>query len=653
MIPLRRWLPVVALLAALLLPATGALAAAPTYVGQAQVSSWTTTTQGKTAALAVQLGDTLVAYGITETQSATITPSTPGLTWTKQTEVDASSKTHVYAWTSTAATTGTVTLTCTRSSTAKAYGCGIVAYRGTGGIGAAGASSSTNNVVTTLADNSALVYAVGDWAAKPNPTRTWGVAPLTATEMLYANSTAYTAYSARYADAGARGPKQTSLNAPTGMSGASVLVEVKGNTPNPPDTTPPNTTITQAAIGSATQTTTSTSASFSFISNESPALFDCRLDGGSWASCSPPKAYSNLAVGSHTFDVRARDSAGNIDATPATYTWTITGGTPTPTPTPTPTSTPTPTPTPPPGGCVAYPDPSACGYPDVDNTGPRIALTDARFAQLPAGAAWDAQSEVLRITANNVSLSGLDIPGAVTVDGNNFHLTDSKIHVDVGCSNYPCGNYGIRLGTTDAHVSGTVLSYDDIVVPANIGLPNATGATKVEFGVRNNGDTTAAMDHSYVAGYSDAWHAMGTITDSYLTGQLVQAGDHMEAFVNGGEGNPTILNHDTILTFKTNTGEAGSADVAIYNDFGPIARVDVTNSLLAGGQYLMEGGAKNGTGNVTGPITIRDNRISRAIWPNGGNLGLWTDFNAAATTSCRNVWDDTGAAVAGPPGSTC
>jgi hypothetical protein len=32
----------------------------------------------------------------------------------------------------------------------------------------------------------------------------------------------------------------------------------------------------------------------------------------------------DLAQGVHTFQVRARDAAGNVDPTPATYTWTVT-----------------------------------------------------------------------------------------------------------------------------------------------------------------------------------------------------------------------------------------------------------------------------------------------------------------------------------------
>lgn len=90
-----------------------------------------------------------------------------------------------------------------------------------------------------------------------------------------------------------------------------------GSTP-PADTTAPDTTITTGPADS-----TATDASVAFTSSESGSTFECRLDGGAWASCTSPKAYSGLAVGAHTVDVRSTDLAGNVDQTPASVTWNV------------------------------------------------------------------------------------------------------------------------------------------------------------------------------------------------------------------------------------------------------------------------------------------------------------------------------------------
>jgi hypothetical protein len=84
------------------------------------------------------------------------------------------------------------------------------------------------------------------------------------------------------------------------------------------DATAPQTTLDFAPARS----TKATSARFAFSSSE-PATFQCRLDGGSFSSCSDPKTYKRLKSGLHRFAVRAIDPAGNVDATPAVYRWTV------------------------------------------------------------------------------------------------------------------------------------------------------------------------------------------------------------------------------------------------------------------------------------------------------------------------------------------
>ena len=85
------------------------------------------------------------------------------------------------------------------------------------------------------------------------------------------------------------------------------------------DLTAPETSIASGPSG----TVRSTSASFDFFSGETGAGYECKLDGGEYAACTPSKSYSGLSNGIHTFSVRAKDAAGNVDATPATRRWTV------------------------------------------------------------------------------------------------------------------------------------------------------------------------------------------------------------------------------------------------------------------------------------------------------------------------------------------
>ncbi len=82
--------------------------------------------------------------------------------------------------------------------------------------------------------------------------------------------------------------------------------------------------------------TNSASASFAFSGSDAGgsgvASFECRIDStqaADWGSCSSPKSYSNLSDGAHSFEVRAIDTAGNADQSPATFSWSIDTAAPT------------------------------------------------------------------------------------------------------------------------------------------------------------------------------------------------------------------------------------------------------------------------------------------------------------------------------------
>ena len=91
------------------------------------------------------------------------------------------------------------------------------------------------------------------------------------------------------------------------------------------DITPPDTTITSAPPS----VTNSKQASFHFSSSEANSTFECKLDGGAYEACNSGKAYSNLSDGQHTFSVRAKDAAGNVDPSPASHVWTVDATAPT------------------------------------------------------------------------------------------------------------------------------------------------------------------------------------------------------------------------------------------------------------------------------------------------------------------------------------
>nr|HMN28075.1 hypothetical protein [Caldilineaceae bacterium] len=64
-------------------------------------------------------------------------------------------------------------------------------------------------------------------------------------------------------------------------------------------------------------------ASFEFSGSESAAAFACQLDEQAFGPCASPWSYSDLSKGEHTVRVRAIDAAGNVDLTPASFTWTV------------------------------------------------------------------------------------------------------------------------------------------------------------------------------------------------------------------------------------------------------------------------------------------------------------------------------------------
>ncbi|MGC1852399.1 MAG: hypothetical protein WA687_08175, partial [Solirubrobacterales bacterium] len=94
------------------------------------------------------------------------------------------------------------------------------------------------------------------------------------------------------------------------------------------DTGAPETTIDTKPAAFANSSTANFTFSGSDVGGSGIASFECRRDGGAWGVCTSPQQYTSLAEGAHTVEVKAIDGAGNVDATPATYSWTVDTATP-------------------------------------------------------------------------------------------------------------------------------------------------------------------------------------------------------------------------------------------------------------------------------------------------------------------------------------
>ena len=281
-------------------------------------------------------------------------------------------------------------------------------------------------------------------------------------------------------------------------------------------------------------------------------------------------------------------------------------------------------------GCAA--DPHGCGYPDAANTGPSdpTALTNVP-GQKTSGPGWAWQSDHILVSTDGASVSGLSVDGWVEINANNVTLDD--LNITTTGDGWGVGLYCQNSGCRNSVIENT-----------SIGSPDATGANRLEVGIKDvYGNAVGTQIHKvniYHAGTA-IQISNGVIEDSYIHdfGYNAAERDHLNGIsVGGGDSRLLLIQHNTVLNNYDQTDA-----IALFQDFGKEVNKTINDNLLAGGGYALYGGGPNG---CSGPATaykcdpssniiVTNNEFSTIFSPTSGGYGPIANFNPAGS---GNVW---------------
>jgi hypothetical protein len=315
------------------------------------------------------------------------------------------------------------------------------------------------------------------------------------------------------------------------------------------------------------------------------------------------------------------------------------------------------------GPVDCFASPVRCGYPDAaaGNVGVSVSSCSSLPAfnpsKLPKGTYYNG-SNLLEITTPGTTIKDLDFPSNITlvVAAANAEIDHVCVMTDGG------GHSGSTALTIVKHVGGTT------VENSTLGGANTTTQAAEQAITNDTNAPDTSADNDLLLNCGECVHGTWTLDNSYVDVTARIPGEHYEDwyFSDG-----TIsANHDVFINPQeqtaeifgnTNGGNGGPAD----------NHVTITNSLLAGGGYMLYPNSDNsGVGASTMDIT--GNRFARCagsaianrrtggqscaggtdrsgIWPRGGYFGV----SYPTGTFCKgndqtwkdNVWDDTGAEV--------
>ena len=396
----------------------------------------------------------------------------------------------------------------------------------------------------------------------------------------------------------------------------------------PPDTTPPDTSIDS---GPAVNTT-STSAGFSFSADESGASFECKLDAGSYTTCTSSRSYSGLSVGSHQFSVRATDGSGNVDGTPAVRDWTIETAAPPPPP---------PTPPPPPAECTSTVTSTSAAQSAVSSASPGsvICLANGTYGRVTLSASKAAPGVTLRAqnpgqaTLEGATVGGSHLTLARFVITNGVSIPGSTVAPTIEHNRITGGGQGIDACTTttdwctEIRITGNQLvgPFGEDAIHANRYHGLYVEGNEITQ-VRENGNHSDCLqtvwrgDHIYFRN--------NYLHDNRCQGFFIKDQTMSTAGIPGGPIEGVVVEDNLFLRNKEPCGPpATSCGQPIY--FQPVAPftgfVMKRNTIWGDGVDSIA--AFRGEGAVGSDTLVENNVIYR----------IWTDWNMTAATLRNNT----------------
>ncbi len=367
------------------------------------------------------------------------------------------------------------------------------------------------------------------------------------------------------------------------------------------DITPPVTTIDSAPVDPTDQTDATitfhgTDAGTGSAPSSGISYFQCRLDGGAWATCSSPKTYPGLSTGTHTVSVRAVDNNGNMELNPATTSWTFMDNNTAPV-----ASIDVPPPNP------SYLTSASIAFSATDNSGPGEDGIDHFECQLDGGGftrcASPATYSGLSVGAHSFEVyavdRGLNVSNTVQANWTVSDATDPST----------CTTSGTRTTCTYTPTSGLpsrTWTVPDDITHATISADGAAG------GESNGGD-------GGVPG-GQGGSAVATIA--------VTPGEVLRIFVGGYPGSPAHVDCDSIggangggngTCYGTNAGGGGGASDVRRAPYGLDDRLVVGG----GGGGASESNTGGNGGGAIGADGAGANGGGGASQTQGGDAGAF------------------------------